>query len=251
MDNLYYDLLRQADQDRFYNAINNSDDDLYDLLWDLFEKVVIESGEIYDLDFRENNQFRYTIEQSATLEFFPESGYFRKRVGANPFRNDSEEAGIHLQFSILPQMSCLFVVSFQIWGAPEKRAFRFLWKHHRQRIATLLDKVKPMIETGSPSSALLHTVSIADFLDSYFQQKDDLNYLRLSYPFAEAEETDSAQDFMVIMALLYHAVRDYCLDKTDTVPIWYEETAQFYSNHIPELPAPLPCVELAIATDAE
>ena len=251
MDNRYYDLLRRTDQKGFYDSINNSENELYDLLWDLFEKVVIESAEIYDLDFRENNQFRYTIEHSATLEFFPDNGYFRKRVGPNPFRDDSEEAGIHLQFSILPQMSCLFAVSFQIWGAPERRAFKKLWEKHRQRISTLFSKIKPMVGSGESHVPLIHFASIDDLLDCYFEQKDERNFLGLSYPFAETEETDSAQDFMVIMALFYHSIKDYCLDRIDNFDQWYSEVNRFYAGHVPELPFPLPCVELTIATDAE
>jgi len=251
MDKQYYDRLRRTDQEGYFDSINNPKNELYDLLWDLFEKVVIEPAEVFDQDFRDNNQFRYTIEQSVTLEFFPDDGYFRKRVGPNPFRDDSEEAGIHLQFSILPQMSCLFSVQFLIWGAPERKSFRTLWKNRRHRISTLLGKIKPMIEAGDSSTPLIHSASIEDLLDHYFEQKDSRSYLIFSYPFAEIEETDSAQDFMVIMAFFYHCIKDYSLDRIDNFDRLYEEADRFYAGHIPELPHPLPCVELAIAADAE
>ncbi len=70
MDNHYYEVLRNASQEDFYQAVNNPEDELYDIVWDLFETAVIEPGEIFDTDFRNQNQFRYSINSGVTLEFF-------------------------------------------------------------------------------------------------------------------------------------------------------------------------------------
>ena len=50
MDSRYYDLLRQASQEEFYQAINNPEGELHNILWDLFETVVIEPAELFDTE---------------------------------------------------------------------------------------------------------------------------------------------------------------------------------------------------------
>ena len=93
-------------------------------------------------------------------------------------------------------------------------------------------------------------MTLEDTLDNYFVVNDPEDFVALDYSFAEAEESDIAQSFMVAMALLYHAIRDYCQNKQDTLLDWASILRDFYSGHIPELPAPLPCVEMVIPTDA-
>jgi len=251
MDARYYEILRLANQEDLYNSINDPEDELYDIIWDLFERVVIEPAEIFDSDFRDRNQFRYSIDSKTTLEFFPEPEYFRKRLEPNPYKDDSDAAGIHLKFSLLPEMSCLFSVGFLVWGSPERKAFRKLWKKHRELLSELFTRSKPMIATRIPHSAVESSQNLQETLDNYFAIKDPEQYVSLDYSFAEADESDIAQNFMVTMSLLYYSIRDYCQNKEDTLTHWYEQLKAFYSGHIPELPAPLPCVELTIQTDAE
>ena len=251
MDARYYEILRQASQEDLYNSINDPEDELYDIIWDLFEKVVIEPAEVYDSDFRDRNQFRYSIDSRTTLEFFPDPAYFRKRLEPNPYKDDSDAAGIHLRFSVLPEMSCLFSVGFQVWGAAERQAFKKLWRKHRQLLSGLFKKSKPMLSTRAHYATVECSRTLPEMLDNYFLVNDPENFLSLDYSFAEADESDIAQSFMVTMSLFYHAVREYCQNKQDTMEHWSAELKEYYSGHIPELPAPLPCVELAIPTDAE
>jgi hypothetical protein len=251
MDARYYEILRQASQEDLYNSINDPEDELYDIIWDLFEKVVIEPAEIFEPDFRDRNQFRYSIELRTTLEFFPDPAYFRKRLEPNPYKDDSDAAGIHLRFSLLPDMSCLFSVGFQVWGASERRAFRRLWKKHRQLLTDVFKRCKPMISTKVPYSVVEHSRTVQKMLDNYFSIKDSENFVALDYSFTEADESDVAQNFMVVMSLLYHSIRDYCQNKEDRLSHRFGQLKDYYSSHIPELPVPLPCVELAIPTDAE
>ncbi len=251
MDSRYYEILRQASQEDLYNSINDPEDELYDIIWDLFEKVVIEPAEIFDSDFRDRNQFRYSINSRTTLEFFPDPEYFRKRLEPNPYKDDSDAAGIHLKFSLLPDMSCLFSVGFQVWGSAERKAFKKMWRRHRELLLDLFKRSKPMISTKIHYAAVEYSRNLREMLDNYFMIKDAENFLALDYSFAEADESDIAQSFMVTMSLLYYAIRDYCQSKEDTLPHWFNQLKEFYSGHIPELPAPLPCVELTIPTDAE
>jgi hypothetical protein len=251
MDVRYYEILRQAKQEELYNSINDPEDELYDVIWDLFEKVVIEPAEVFDADFRERNQFRYSINSHTTLEFFPDASYFRKRLEPNPYKDDSDSAGIHLKFSLLQDMSCLFSVGFQVWGASERLAFKRLWSTHRELLADLFRRSKPMVATRIPYAAVQHSRTIEEMLDNYFTIKDPENSIALDYSFAEADESDIAQSFMVTMSLLYHCIKDYCQNKEDILLHWFAHLKEFYSGHIPELPPPLPCVELRIAADAE
>jgi len=251
MDARYYEILRLASQEDLYNSINDPEDELYDIIWDLFEKVVIEPAEIFDSDFRDRNQFRYSIDSQTTLEFFPDPEYFRKRLGPNPYKDDADAAGIHLKFSLLPDMSCLFSVGFQVWGAKERKAFRRLWRKHRELLSDLFMCCKPMLSTRIPYNAVDHSGTLQEMLDNYFMIRDPEDFLALDYSFAEADESDIAQSFMVIMSLLYYTIRDYCQNREDTLVHWAKHLKEFYSGHIPELPAPLPCVELAIPTDAD
>ncbi len=251
IDQRYYEILRHASQDAYYQAINDPEDDLYGVLWDLFEAVVIEPGEIFDGDFREQNQFRYSINSSVTLEFFPCPAYFQERMEPDPYRDDADAAGVHLKFCILPYMSCLFSVGFQIWGHSERDALKQIWRQHRGLLQDVLQKSKPMIFTAAPLSGVDHASSLEELLDNYFASKDPENFIELQYPFAQFDETEAAQNFMTYMALLYHGVRDYCQDGEDRLKSDLERVRGFFSEHLPDLPFPLPCVELAASLDHE
>lgn len=249
MDDRYYEILRKSSQEEFYQAINDPEDELYDILWDLFETVVIEPAEIFDPEFRENNQFRYSINSGITLEFFPDVTYFQKRLEPDPYKDDADAAGIHLKFSVLPYMSCLFTVAFQVWGRAERLAFKKLWFAHRHFLSDLFRRVKPMVFTAVPFPAVEHARNLDEMLDNYFMVRDPENYIELQYSFAQFDETEVAQNFMVTMGLLYHTIQDYCQKKADLLDYWFERMKEFYSGHLPELPAPLPCVELTIASE--
>lgn len=251
MDERFYSVFRQATQEELYQAVRDPENELYDIVWDLFETVVIEPAELFDPDFREENQFRYHISGRATLEFFPCEGYFEKRIEPNPFRDEADPAGIHLKFSLLPDMSCLFSTGFQVWGAPERQALKKLWFKHRSSLCDLFRKNRPMISTLIPFPAVEYASSLEEMLDNYFQVRDPENFLSFNYAFARTDEADVAQNFMVTMAMLYYAVRDYCLDKEDRLRHWHQKLRDFYSGHLPELPAPLPCVPLTISKDAD
>lgn len=251
MDDRYYEILRFSSQDEYYNAINDPEDELYDLLWDLFEKLVIEPAEVFDPDFRENNQFRYSIDSEVILEFFPEEEYFRKRVEPNPYRDESDAAGIHLQFALHPSMSCLFSVAFQVWGSSERQAIKSLWRSNRATLTALLHRCKPMVSNSLPYPALDHAESIEEMLDNYFMVKDPENFLAFNYPFAQVDEVESAQNFMVSMALLYHVIREYCQNREDFFDRYCGYVKQYFSGRVPELRAPLPCVEITLPTGAE
>lgn len=251
MDNRYYELLRNATQEQFYRSINNPEDELYEIVWDLFETVVVEPGEIFDANFRDHNQFRYSIEAAARMEFFPEASYFEKRLEPNPFENGTDAAGVHLKFSIQPYMSCLFSVGFQVWGSAERSAFKRLWRRHRKLLSGIFHKAKPMVFTAHPFPSLDHASSLQEMLDNYFAVRDPENTIELQYSFAQFDETDTAQNFMIYMALLYHSVRDYCCKKENLLEYWLGHAEEFFSGRLPDLPAPLPCVEFTITSDTE
>ena len=99
MDNRYYKILRNSSQKDFYQATNNPEAELYEVLWDLFKTAVIEQFEIFDSNFRSRNQFRCGLGEGAIMEFFPEAPYFENRKGPDPYRNDTEAAGAHLKLS--------------------------------------------------------------------------------------------------------------------------------------------------------
>lgn len=249
MDSRYYDILRTASQETFYQAINNPEEELYEVLWDIFETVVIEPAEIFDNDFRENNQFRYSINSSLILEFFPDISYFESRKEPDPYRDNVDAAGIHLRLAIQPFMSCLFSVELQIWGRAERLAFKKLWRDHRDTLANLLRCAKPTIFTAVPFPTVDHATSLEQMLDNYFSVRDPENLIQLQYPFACFDDTGHAQDFMVFMAVLYHSIRDYCRKKKANLNQWVGRLEQFYSGRTPDLPAPLPCVEMSMKTD--
>lgn len=251
MDNRYYEMLRNAAQDDFHRSINSPEDELYDVVWDLFETVVVEPAEIFDADFRDNNQFRYSINAGATLEFFPKVAYFQGRIRPNPYKHGTDAAGVHLKFSILPYMSCLFSVSFQVWGGAERRALGRLWRRDRRLLTDLFRRAKPMVLTAVPLPAVDHASSFEEMLDAYLSIRDADNWIELQYSFAQFDEADTAQNFMIYMALLYHSLRDYCHKKKNLLEYWQTHVTEFFSGRLPELPAPLPCVELAITSDTE
>ncbi|UCF36202.1 MAG: hypothetical protein JSU96_15450 [Acidobacteriota bacterium] len=251
MDSHYYQVLRSADQDDFYSAINDPEDGLYDVLWDLFDALVIEPAEVFDPEFRENNQFRFNIAGNTVLEFFPQREYFLKRVGPDPFVDDADSAGIHLQFLIQPTMSCLFSVGFVVWGSAERQAFRSLWRTHRALFSRFLGRTKPMLSTKMRFPGIEHASGIEAMLQQYFSVRDPKSFICFQYPFPSEKEADTAQAFMVVMAFLYHVIRAKCQDREDRTLIEYEAMRAYFSGSIPELPAPLPSVELVIAEDTE
>lgn len=251
MDSRYYELLRNASQEDFYEAVNSPEHELYDVVWDLFETVVIEPAEAFDSEFGNRNQFRYSISSSLTLEFFPDSAYFERRYEPNPYRDGSDAAGVHLKFSILPGMSCLFSVGLQIWGRAERLAFRKLWKDHRELVKDLLVRAKPMVEKRIPSPAMEHAPTLEGMLDSYFTVRDAENFIEFRYPFAQFDESEAAQNFMVYMSLLYQAIRNYCQYRDHRLEQLVDLLNDFYSGHLPELPLPLPCVEMVLTSDPD
>ncbi len=251
MDRHYYEILRSATQEDFYEAINSPEHELYDVLWDLFETVVIEPAELFDSEFGSRNQFRYSINSAVTLEFFPDSSYFEKRFEPNPYRDGSDAAGIHLKFSIQPEMSCLFSVGLQIWGRAERLAFKKLWKEHRSLLADLLHRAKPMVEKRIPFPAMDFSASLEEMLDNYFAVRDSENFIELQYPFAQFDQSELAQNFMIYMGLIYHSIRDYCQSHDSSPEKLHRRVRDFYSSGLPDLPPPLPCVEMAITSDTE
>ncbi|MGH9341714.1 MAG: hypothetical protein ACRD1R_19540 [Acidobacteriota bacterium] len=246
MDSRYYDILRQASQEEFYQAINQPEDELYDLLWDLFENVVIEPAEIFDPDFREKNQFRYSIDSVVTLEFFPDQPYYQERTEPDPYQDGSDAAGIHLKFSIMPQKSCLFSARFHVWGRAERLAFKKLWRRHRNLLSEVFQKAKPMVFTAVPFPAMDHALGFDEMLDHYFSSPDAENSIELQYSFAQFDETELAQNFMVYMSLLYHSIRNICQHEKDRFEFLFGRISDFYSGRPPDLPAPLPCVEFVL-----
>ncbi len=251
MDRHYYEILRSAGQEDYYEAINSPDHELYDVLWELFETVVIEPAEIFDGEFGKRNQFRYSINSAVTMEFFPESSYFEKRIESNPYKDGSDAAGIHLKFSILPEMSCLFSVGFCIWGRPERLAFRRLWREQRAMLVDVFERAKPMVQKRIPFPAMDFSGSLEEMLDNYFAVRDSENFIELQYPFAQFDQTDHAQTFMVYMALLYHCIRDHCQNRSASSKDLAIRMAGYFSGRLPDLPPPLPCVGLAITSDTE
>ena len=249
MDNRYYEILRNSSREDFYQAINNPEAELYEVLWDLFETTVIEPAEIFDSDFRSQNQFRYGLGEGAILEFFPKASYFDNRKGPDPYSNDTEAAGVHLKLSIQPYMSCLFSVGFQVWGRPERMAFKQLWQRNRKVIANIFHRAKPMVFTATHLPAVEHAPTIDELLDNYFSISDPENFLEFQYSFARFDENVHAENFMVYMSILYHSIRGYCLEKEFCLEYWLDQMKHFYSGRLPDLPTPMPCTEITIRTD--
>ncbi|GAB4118030.1 MAG: hypothetical protein Kow001_18040 [Acidobacteriota bacterium] len=250
MDARFYRLLRDATAEEFYNAINDPEDILYDVVWDLFEKVVIEPGEVFDEGFRDRNQFRFSIDSEVVMEFFPEADYFGNRVECNPYRDDGDAAGVHLRLCVQPGMSCLFSVAFVVWGPAERQALQNLWYHHRDLLSVALGRVKPMVACRIPYPAVEHAATLQEMLDNYFLVSDSEQFLAFQYPFPQVENSDDAQVFMTTMSMLYHAVRALSDSGQDRLEELYERLLHHHAGHLPDLPSPLPCVEMPIATDA-
>ncbi len=243
MNRSFYDSLRRASQQDLYRAVNDPDDELYDIVWDLFESVVIEPAEVFDQDFRDLNQFRYRISSSvATLEFFPDRTYFVDRLEPNPYRDDSDAAGLHLKLSIMPSMTCLFSVGLTIWGKTERVSFQGLWSRYRETLAELLGRAKPILFTSFPFPQLEHASSVEEMLDLYFGQHDPEDSIELQYSFPDMDETGDPQNFMVYMGMLYHMLRTFRYPATDMSKVWLTRLTDFYSGYLPDLPPPLPCV---------
>lgn len=249
MDDRYYEILRSTSQEDLYQAINDPEAELYDILWDLFETVVIEPAETFDSDFRNHNQFRYSIDDGAVLEFFPAVSYFKNRNEPDPYNDDVEAAGIHLRLAIQPHMSCLFSVGFQLWGRTERLAFKQLWQRNRRILAHILHRAKPMVITSVPFGIVDHASTLDEMLDNYFSVSDPENFLGLQYSFAQFDDTVSAENFMVYMALFYHCTKDFCQRKRVRLDYWMSRVKRFYSGRLPDLPPPIPCVEVTVRSD--
>lgn len=246
MHTRYYEMLRSCSQDDFYQALNDPEHELYEILWNAFETVVIEPAEIYDPGFRDLNQFRYRIgESSATLEFFPNEAYFIGRPEPDPYHDNSDAAGVHLKFSILPNMSCLFCVSLGIWGHAERESFRKLWFRHRNLLSGVFRRAKPIVFTSILFPDVEYASSLEEMLDSYFSVSDPNNLIELQYSFPQLEDTNEAQSFMAYMALLYHMIRSFAHSEKDMTMMWISRLNEFYAGHLPDVPPPLPCVALA------
>ncbi len=244
--------LAQATPEEYYEAINCPDHELYHVLWDLFETIVIEPAEVVNTNFGSHNKFRYRINPTAvTLEFVPEKSSFEKRLEPNPFRDGSDAGGIHLKLMITPEKSCLFSVALQIWGQTERLAFKKLWKLNRSIVADMLRRAKPMVSKRIGFPAMDHSAGIEEMLDHYFSVRDAENFIGLHYSFARFDETDIAQKFMTQMAFLYHCIRQICEKKECRPQQLLTRLKDFYSGHLPELPPSLPCVELAISSEKE
>ncbi|HXK61866.1 MAG TPA: hypothetical protein PLP42_18415 [Acidobacteriota bacterium] len=249
MHTRYYEMLRGCSQDDFYQALNDPEHELYEIVWDAFETVVIDPAEIYDPDFREVNQFRYRIgESSATLEFFPNQTYFMGRPGPDPYRDNSDSAGIHLKFSILPNMTCLFCASLGIWGYSERESFRKLWFRHRNLLSGLFRRAKPIVFTSILFPDVEYAPSLEKMLDCYFSVRDPNNLIELQYSFPQLEDSGEAQNFMAYMALLYHMIRSMVDSGKDMTMTWISRLNEFYAGHLPDVPPPLPCVALFDST---
>lgn len=251
MDARFYRLLREASAEEFYNAINDPEDSLYDVIWDLFEKVVIEPGEVFDDDFRDHNQFRFSIDSEVVMEFFPDAGYFASRADSNPYHDDAEAAGIHLRLRLQPDMSCLFSAEFLVWGTAERQAFQNLWYAHRDLLSLSLERVKPMVSCLMPFPSVEHASTLEELLDNYFLVRDSEHFLSMQYPFPQIEDSDTAQAFMTTMSMLYHAIRETCAKGPEALPELHLQLVRHHAGRLPDLPSPLPCVAMPIVTDAE
>ncbi len=251
MEMQYYQSLRRASREDFYEAINSPDHELYEVLWDLFETVVIEPAEVFDSDFGKRNEYRSSIGSVVTLEFFPSASYFRARSENNPYLDGGEPAGIHLRLSVHPEMSCLFSVALRVWGRAERNAFGQLWKRHRTFLARVIENAKPMVRKRITFPAMDHASSLSEMMDNYFAVRDAENFLELRYPFAQFDESDAAQNFMIYMSLIYHLIRDRCQNRRSRTARHRATLCEFFAGRLPDLQPPLPCVELAIATDKE
>lgn len=251
MDVRFYRLLREAQAEDFYDAINDPEDELYDVLWDLFEKVVIEPGEVFDEAFRDHNQFRFSIDASAVMEFFPHSDYYGGRAESNPYVDDGEAAGIHLRLVVHPEMSCLFSTELLVWGAAERKALQMLWFSHRELLALCLDRAKPMLSSLMPYPAVEHATTLAEALDNYCMVRDPENFLSFQYSFPLVDEAEAPTTFMTTMAMLYHAIRNLCEVGVDQLQELHIQLARHHAGRLPDLPHPLPRVAMHLATDTE
>lgn len=250
MDWRYYEMLRCSGSDEFDSAINDPEDELYGIVWGLFERLVIDPAEIIKAGFCGENRFRYSISSEPILEFIPEDAYFTKRLAPAPADEESGPAGIHLQFVMLPRFSCLFSVRLAIWGAEEHRALKYLWQRHRHPFTTLLRRIKPVICVDPGLSRIRNAESVDHLLDLYFSLKDGSHHIEFQYPFASTDDADDAQNFMIAAAVIYESVRGYVENRSDSFKRNLAVVRDFYSGHFPQIPPPLPCVDLAVATDA-
>jgi hypothetical protein len=247
MNELYYTILRAASSDRFHDAINNRKDELYEVVWDLFETVVIEPAELFEPDFRDQNQFCYRVgNNGAALAFSPVRETASEDGEADQGGAAPEASGIRLELSILPHMSCLFSVSLQVAGIRERDAFRSIWRAHRAEVGRLLHLAKPMVSTARSYAPLEHAGTLDHLLDVYFRLPSTDNWIELRYPFVDAEQTETAQNFTVYAALLYHTIRDQCWSGVDQMGYWLARTMDHFSGRLPELPPPFPCVDLTL-----
>ena len=251
MDRQYYEQLRDASEDDFEAAINTPEHALYDILWDLFETVVIEPAEVFDSDFDSHNRFRYIVDDQVTMEFLPDINYFEKRLGPAPEVDGSGAAGIHLKLMLQPNESCLFAVGLQIWGRPERLAFKRFWGQNRSLVLGILNKARPMVNNKTSLPAMEYANGFEEILDTYFVARDPENFIEFKYPFVQLDETVSAQTFMTYMGLLYHAIKGQCRHHQIDPSELYNTLRDFHAGQLPELTYSLPNVELTVPSEIE
>ncbi len=56
---------------------------------------------------------------------------------------------------------------------------------------------------------------------------------------------------MIYMSLIYQLIRDRCQTQRSLAEKHRATLHEFFAGRLPDVPPPLPCVELAIATDKE
>lgn len=251
MDRHYYEHLRDASEDDLEAAINTPEHALYDVLWDLFETVVIEPAEVFDPDFDSHNRFRYIVDAQVTMEFLPDTSYFEKRLGPAPDLDGSDAAGIHLKLMLQPNESCLFAVGLQIWGRPERLALKRFWEQNRNLILDIFNKAKPMVNNQTSLPAMEYASGFEELLDTYFNARDPENFIEFKYPFVQLDATDSAQTFMTYMGLLYHAVKWQCQHRQIDPNDLHNTLRDFHTGQLPELTNSLPNVELTVPSEIE
>jgi|GEM_PF-1859553 hypothetical protein len=251
MDLHVYRALRAAQPSDLLRAVNDPEEDLYEVVWNLFDELVVEPAEVFDTDFGEKNQFRLVANRHFVMEFLPHAVYYSRRFLLNPVETASEQGGLQLQLQVFPSHSCLFSVGLQIWGPDELGAFVTLWTRHRRLLRLLLDKVKPTIFHWLPGAAVDHADNLEQLIENCLNTPNPENYLAFRYAFARADEDEAPQDFMMVMSLLYFSLRSVVEDEGDILLDGFDRLKGFYRSRLPDLPPPLPCVEITINQDAD
>lgn len=251
MDLHLYRSLRSSGASDLHQGVNDPEHPFYEVLWELFEELVVEPAEVFDSEFSESNQFRFAGIQELVMEFLPGPEYYRSTGRPNPVELASDRGGLHLQLHVAPSRSCLFSVGFVLSDHREVEAFRRLWEPHRRLIRLLLHKARPTITHRLPAALVNHARTVEELLDNCLGYAERSPFLALQYPFARADDSEAPADFMVFMAMFYLSVRSLVEDGEDIVLDCFHRLKSFYGSRLPSLPPPLPFVELTISKDAE